>query len=233
MNIFARIVILIAALGVMSACAPTINKDYTKIRTENLRSVLVLPVVNNTVDVDAPRYFLSTVSAPVAERGYYIFPVNLVRGVMQEEGLSDADMVHSADPTVLGSLFGADAILYIAIEKWETQYLVISASTKVSFDYVLKSGKTGEELWRDTATIIHSTGSGGGGWAGLIAKAIAAAIQKAAPDYMPLARRANRQVIWTPGRGLPAGPYHEEYNKDHGAFASAGDRSRSADKVSK
>ena len=215
-----RIFAVILVGSTVAACAPGVKKDFANFRAENPRSILVLPVVNNTVNVDAPRYFLSTVSVPISERGYYSFPVNVVREVMNEEGLSDANMVHDADPTVLGALFGADAILYITIEKWETQYIVISATTIVSFDYVLKSGRTGEELWREKSTIQYSPQASGGGFAGLIAQAVAAAIQKAAPDYMPLARLANRHAIWVPGTGFPAGPYHDKYGKDQGEFPS-------------
>ncbi len=211
---------VIIALTFMAACAPQMKKDYTKFRAENPKSILILPVVNNTVDVDAPRYFLSTVSVPVSERGYYVFPVNLVRGVMNEEGLSDANLVHNADPVVLGDLFGADAILYISIEHWETQYIIISATTIVSFTYVLKSGRTGEDIWREKTTMQYSPQATGGGVAGLIGQAVAAAIQKAAPNYMPLARQANAQTITFPGIGFPAGPYDENHGGDLEAFAS-------------
>ena len=216
MTVLIRFAAVFLIASVIAACAaPQVKKDYTKFRAADPWSILTLPVVNNTVNVDAPRYFLSTISVPVAEHGYYGFPVNLVRGVMNEEGLSDANMVHAADPSVLGTLFGADAILYITIDSWETQYLIISATTIVSFTYVLKSGRTGEELWRESATMHYSPQSGGGsGLAGLISLAITEAIQKAAPNYMPLARQANRQAIWTPGKGLPAGPYSEDYGKD-------------------
>ena len=218
MTVVTRFAATIVALFLVAACAQQDKKDYAKFRAEKPRSILALPVVNNTVNIDAPLYFLATIPVPVAERGYYVFPVNLVRGVMNEEALSDADMVQAADPTVLGDLFGADAILYITIEKWETQYLIISATTIVSFTYVLKSGRTGEELWRESTTMQYSPQSSGGGLGGLIAQAVAAAVQKAAPNYMPLARQANRQAIWLPGKGFPAGPYHEDYGRDQTQF---------------
>ena len=71
------------------------------------------------VDVTAPDYFLSTVPIPLAERGYYVFPVNLVKRVLEDDGLSDAVLVHSADPKRLAALFGADAVLYVTIERWD------------------------------------------------------------------------------------------------------------------
>lgn len=220
----ARIIIMtVVAVGLLGACAtPPEKKDYSAFRADDPRSILIVPVVNNTVEVNAPDYFLSTISKPVAERGYYTFPVNLVKLVMEEDGLADADMVHQADPTRLGELFGADAILYIVIESWETQYVVLSATTTVSFTYVLKSGRTGEELWRESATRQYSpsanTGGSGGLLGVLVAAAISAAIQKAAPNYIPLAKQANTWAVSSVGKGFPAGPHHAQYGKDKDKF---------------
>jgi hypothetical protein len=48
---------------VLAGCvtAPA-RKDYAELRTESPRSILVVPAVNKSVDVDAPDYFLSTVA---------------------------------------------------------------------------------------------------------------------------------------------------------------------------
>lgn len=204
--------------GLLAGCvaAPDQKKDYTQFRNQDPRSILVVPVVNNTVNTDAPDYFLSTISFPIAERGYYVFPVNLVKSVMEEEGLSDANMVHSADPKRLGQLYGADSILYISINHWETTYAVLVATTTVSFEYVLKSGKTGEELWREDSTISYTPQSNSN--SGLLGLLITAALQKAAPNYLPLARQANGTAVLAPGKGLPAGPYDEKYGKDTDLF---------------
>lgn len=216
-----RLAGIVLAAGLLGACvAPVEKKDYTQFRAENLRSILIVPVVNNTVNVDASAYFLSTIATPIAERGYYTFPVNLVKNVMEEDGLSDANMVHAADPTRLGELFGADAILYITIQNWETRYVILSSTTTVSFNYVLKSGRSGEELWSETATLSYTPSAGGGGspLGTLLVMIVQAAIQKAAPNYIPLARQANWASVLTPSRGLPAGPYHKDYGKDLDTF---------------
>ncbi len=209
--------------SVIAACAaPQVNKDQAEFPAGNPRSILIPPVVNNTVNVDAPRYFLSTIPIPVAEHGFYIFPVNLVRGMMNEEGLSDANMVHAADPAVLGALFGADAILYITIHSWKTEYLLVTATTTVSFSYVLKSGRTGEELWSGSAKISESseentTQSDDGEYSWLeelIGRTILAAIHTSAPDYMQLAREATSQALGGGDQVFPEGPYSGKYGKD-------------------
>jgi hypothetical protein len=201
-------------------CATTPHKDYSKFREADPKSILIVPAVNRSVDVDAPDYFLSTIVLPVAERGYYVFPVNLVKRLLEDDGLSDANLVHDADPTRLGEIFGADAILYVTIERWDARYVVLSTTVTVEFDYILKSGVTGEELWRTPYAMVYQPGgsSSGNPLADLIADAVVAAITKAKPNYIPLTQQANRAAVSLPHIGLPAGPYKEQYRNDTDHF---------------
>jgi hypothetical protein len=164
---------------------------------------------------DAPAYFLSTVPVPVAERGYYVFPVNLVKRVLEDDGLADAALVHAADPIRLAGLFGADSVLYIAIQRWEAKYIVLSTTVTVELEYLLKDGRTGDTLWVDKKRMVYQPqAQGSGGLGALLAQVVVSAIEKAAPSYMPLARQANLQAMAYPGPGFPAGPYAPSYRKD-------------------
>ena len=209
-------------LLLMASCAtvPLQIKDYSQFRNEDPQSILIIPVVNRSADVDAPDYFLSTATLPIAEKGYYVFPVNLVKRLLEDDGLSDADLVHSADPTRLGELFGTDTILYISIERWDAQYAVLSTTVTVEFKYMIKSGKTGEVLWENSEMMTYTpqTQSSGNLLADLIAMIVTAAITKAAPNYIPLAKQANELAVTKPHRGLPAGPYDDKYKKDMKQF---------------
>lgn len=198
-------------LALVVACAPPAQRDYTKLITANPKSILVVPAINKSVDVDAADYFLSTLPIPLAERGYYVFPVNLVKRLLEDDGLSDAALVHSADPVRLCSMFGADAVLFPTIEQWTAKYVVVTTQVEVDFSYILKDGKTGEELWRGREKGVYQSNAGQGG---LLAGIIAAAIEKAKPNYMPMARAANLKAMAYPGPGLPAGPYRAEYRHD-------------------
>lgn len=205
----------------MVACAPVpVHADYSAFRHSDPHSILVVPVVNRSVDVDAPDYFLSTISKPLAERGYYVFPVNLTKRVMEDDGLGDADLVHANDPTVLGKMFGADSIMYITINRWDAQYAVLATSVTVDLSYALKSGTTGETLWTHKQTMVYSpqASTAGNPLAALIAAAITAAIAKAKPNYVPLAQQANAISVYKAGQGLPAGPYDGQYKSDGATF---------------
>lgn len=202
------------------ATAPT-SKDYTAFRSEAPRSILVVPVLNNSLNVPAPDFFLSTISRPFAERGYYIFPAYMVKRVMEDDGLSDPGLIHNAPAARFGNLFGCDAALLVTIQRWDSKYMLITTQTTVQFDYALKSCKTGSTLWQDSQTMVYSpqSSSSGNPIADLIAQAIMAAVEKGAPNYMPLTMQANALAAGVPGRGLPAGPYlPAQYQKDLTAY---------------
>lgn len=195
----------------LAGCATAPTRDYAKFVAAQPRSILVVPVMNRAISVNASDSFLTTVPIPLAERGYYVFPVNLVKRLLEDEGLADPGLVHGADPTRLAGLFGADAILYITIERWEAKYVLISTTVTVEFSYVIKDGKTGTTIWEHHQSMAYTSDSGGGGLLGAI---VNAAITKAAPNYMPLARQANQATLAYPGPGFPAGPYRPEYRHD-------------------
>lgn len=198
-----------ALLASLSACAPVqAHKDYSKFMAEQPRSILVVPVVNRSNYVDAPSYFLSTVSIPVAERGYYVFPVNMVKRVLEDDGLSDADLVHHADPAKLAALFGADAVLYVSIDRWDSKYFLLQTNVTVELSYVLRT-RSGAEVWGSHQTQVFASGGGN-----LLESLVNAAVAKAAPQYMPLARKANGVAFAYPGEGFPAGPYHPQFGQD-------------------
>ena len=201
------IIILLSIIG--TGCATLPSKDYTAFNAANIRSILVVPVVNNSVDVTAPDYFLSSISIPVAEHGYYVFPVNLIKRTLEDDGLSDANLVHAASTTKLCELFGADAALYIVIEKWDAKYMILATTVTVELTYVLKSGVSGEVLWEDKQTRTYSPQSSSSGHplVDLVSMLINAAMAKALPNYMPLAHQANNIAFQYPGAGFPNGPY--------------------------
>jgi hypothetical protein len=207
----------ILALLAVSGCATAPKKDFTAFQAENPRSVLVIPVVNKTVEVNAADYFLSTLSIPLAERGYYVFPVDVVKHLLENDGLADSAMVHGADTMKLCNLFGADSVLYASIERWDARYLVLTTQVTVAFDYTIKGCKTGDVLWNQKQTMVYApqNQNTGSPIANLVVMAISAAMTKAAPNYMPLARQANGMAFKYPeGPGFPAGPYHPDHLKD-------------------
>ncbi|HEY0524308.1 MAG TPA: GNA1162 family protein, partial [Stellaceae bacterium] len=213
-----RLAASVLVCGMLAACVAQPTKNYTAFRAADPHSILVVPPVNRSVYVNAPDYFLSAIAPAIAERGYYVFPINMVKRVLEDDGLADADLVHHADPQQLGEMFGAETVLYVTIERWDSQYALVATTTTVEFSYQLKDAHTGQELWRAKETAVYQPSSGGGGIAGLVAQAIVSAIEKADPNYMPLVKQANAFAVSRKHSGLPAGPHAADYKKDGSDF---------------
>jgi hypothetical protein len=79
-------------------------------------------------------------------------------------------------------------------------------------EYILKDTKTGEVLWKNNQGYVQSSGG-----SDLISMAVSAAINALITDYLPLARQANF-LAFQPPKGLPAGPYHPQYQQDKEQF---------------
>lgn len=199
----------ILLLALLSGCTATQPKNYDKFNAASPHSILIVPVVNNSVEVTAPDYFLSTITIPLAEQGYYVFPVNLVKRMLEDDGLSDANLVHNASVEKLSNLFGADAVLYVIINQWDAKYMILSTQVTVDLAYIIKDGKTGETLWEHQQNMVYvpQNNSSGNPFVDLVVMAVNAAVTKAAPNYIPLANQANAKTFTYPGAGIPPGPY--------------------------
>ena len=204
-----RVFFTLATVLLLAGCVTTQPKDYTKFNAAKPSSILVVPVINRSVEVTASDYFLSTISIPLAENGYYVFPVNLVKRMLEDDGLSDSSLVHNSSVEKVASLFGADSVLYVTINQWDAAYMILSTQVTVDISYIIKSGKSGETLWEHNQKMVYvpQNNSTGNPFADLIVMAINAAVTKAAPNYVPLARQANNATFAFPGSGIPSGPY--------------------------
>ena len=205
-----------------SGCASSSTpppSEYANFYEHQPRSILVVPPANKTTAVDAPAVFLTTVSAAFAERGYYVFPVFLVQDILNDLGATDEGAIAAIPPEQFKEVFGTDSILYVTITDWTTSYVVIASNIIVGAEYRLVDAATGAVLWTRKETVVHNSGGGGGGLIGsLVAASINAAITASTMQYRPIAFQANNMVARRSGRGLPAGPYHPEFQKDREQF---------------
>lgn len=211
-------VILVALL--VTGCAAA-KKDYGPYYAHEPRSIVVVPALNETTALDAQSVYMTTVSRPLAERGFYVFPVFLTDLLLRDLGLPEAGLVHQLPVERFREHFGADAVLFVTITDWSTKYIVVQSSTVVTVALTLKDTRTGTTLWESTQSAQRNSGDGGGNpVAMLIAAAVTYAInQMVEIDYRPLALLANTQAFGLQGAGLPAGPYHPDFGKDKAHYA--------------
>ncbi len=153
MKILVHITALLSILLLVGcATGPTTVYDYTKLKDENPLSILVLPPLNNSLAVDAGYSFLSQVTYPLAESGYYVYPVAVVSDLFKHNGMTEPSDIHAVPVEKLREIFAADAVVYLKITEYGTSYKVLLSDTRVTAEARLVSLKTGEELWQGAAS---------------------------------------------------------------------------------
>ncbi len=216
MNRTLSILLCLYAALILTGCQ-TQYKDYSPFITHMPRSVLVLPPVNEAADVNASSAFLSTITRPLAESGYYVFPVVMVDQYMQRQGAPLPGDMHNIPIRKLGDVFGVDAVLYVVIHDWSVKYIVLNSVTEVTLSFQMVDVNSGETLWAvNEQTFTESSSQySDGSLIGMVASATAYAITSAATDHeKDVARMANNQILCCPTNGLIKGPRHPQHEQD-------------------
>ena len=200
---------LLVSLGLMiglSSCV-TLKQDYGNFKAHKPQSILVLPPLNETVEVEASGTYLSVITYPIAEKGYYVYPVTLVERFMKQNGLPSPAEMHSVDPKKLHEIFGADAALYVSIEEWGNKFEVISSTTKIKARAKLVDLKTGKVLWNQQQIANNSSGNSQGGLVGMVVEAaISQVIKETVDQTRVLAKGSTFQLIHHRQIGFLDGP---------------------------
>ncbi len=212
-----RLALMSLSLLALTGCVTQpAKKDMSAFTAAAPRSILVVPVVNKSLDVDAPNYVLSTLPVPIAEKGYYVFPVNTTKVVLEQEGFYEGERIHEQPASTLAKLFGSDAVLYVTINRWDAQFALITTTVTVDFSYRLVS-KDDVEIWQEQKQMRYQPNNNNNTTvsplAAVMSAVISAAMTRAAPNYMPLTRQANQQVFILGTNPLPDGPYRTAVNR--------------------
>lgn len=210
-----RIGILAIILGLVGCAAPA-KFDYTNYRAHMPRSIVVLPPLNESNDVKGTYGYLSTITWPIVERGYYVFPVAVVDQYLKENGVPGPGEMRQIALSKYGEILGADAVLDITLKQYGTKYQIIDSVTQVSATGKLTDIKSGTVLWYGSVAVQQGSAGANTGnpIAGLITKLVTAAIDQIANSVTDhahdLSTQANIQLIMNGNTGLLPGPYIEK-----------------------
>ena len=171
-------------------------------------SIVVVPAINNTTAAEASNYFNVTITEPLSNHGYYTLPVEIVRDIFLNEGVIDSTMIKGLPTSVFKENFGADAVLFVTIKTWDTNYAVLAANVSVGLEYVMLSTVTNEIIWQYSATQVVDTTADATGF--LLMDILNTAVTTAITDYVPIAKTANYQAFVA----LPHGQYSKLYRSD-------------------
>lgn len=218
-----------AVLAVGCATHTAMPYDYQAFEASNPHSILVLPPVNNSPEVQATESMYSTLTYPLAEAGYYVLPVSLVSETFKHNGLTNAADIHNVSPQKLREIFGADAALYMTVEQYGSSYQVLKSVTTVSATAKLMDLRTNALLWDGKATVVDDGNRGGNTGGGLLGALVKAAVTQIMNSTLNRSHEVGAQanaLLLTGGndRGLLYGPRSPNYKGRGGHHPVAEDR---------
>lgn len=207
--LFAFVCFFVSSCGMLNTV--TRESQYSKMYEEKPVTLLVMPPINNSTNVEAKDLLYTSISRPLVEAGYYVVSPLLAMDILKAESAYDAELFFDAPLTMFNNFFGADAVVFSVIDSWTKKGMGIQ--TKIR--YVIKSAYTNEILFDRSCDLYLdlSVDSGSSGLLGALIDLTASVISTAATDHIVAARKANYFIL----RDIPRGKYSPEYliDKDY------------------
>lgn len=216
-----RLIPTILLTVVVSSCGltnqVTRESQYAAMYNDMPVTLLVMPPINNTSNVEAKDLLYTSISRPLAEAGYYVISPLLAMDVLKAESAYDAEMFIDKPLTMFRDYFGADAVVFSQIDDWTKRGFGID--TKIR--YIIKSATSGEVLFDRSCDLYLDLqqNSGNNSALGLLIDLTASAIATATTDHIVAARKANYYIF----RDIPRGKYNPQYLQDKEVIAEKKD----------
>lgn len=215
-----KITLLFLLVGsfLLGGCQSPEPYDYTNFLESKPRSILVLMPSSTSTEIKAGPAVLANAVKPLAEAGYYVFPVTLVNETFKQNGLNVAEEVQQVPLSKLQQIFGADAVLYLEVPTYGSRYLVFNSITEVRVNARLVDIKNGNTLWTGSAVASNKEDnqqSGGGILGQVILAAIEQVVNQVSDASFDVSGITTQRLFSTnAGDAILTGPYSPNYQKD-------------------
>lgn len=203
---------LTAVALLLTGCAtsPKNTRDLSTYMTHMPKSILVMPPVNESPDIRASNSYWSSITVPVAEAGYYVFPITVVDTMFKENGVYNGSDAQTIAPQKLQEIFGADAALYVKVKEYGSKYQVLQTVATVAVEAKLVDLKTGELLWEGAEKQVLSNSNNNAGLVGMLVGALVDQISNHLSDKAYVLSGTVSHLLYSPRlsqqKGLLYGP---------------------------
>ncbi len=212
--------LLLAAVAALlfSSCVATYTREsqYPKMYSEHPATILVMPPINNTTNVEAKDLLYTSISYPLIEAGYYVVSPHLAMEMLKAESAYDAELFIDRDAGVFARVFGADAVVFSEINTWQKEGFGIRTNIR----YIVKSTTTNEILFErqcDLYLDLEQNNGKNNGLLGSLVDLAVSAIATATTDHIEAARKANYYIF----KDIPRGKYSPDFGNDKEKAADA------------
>lgn len=211
------IIAIVVSLLFTSCASYTRGSLYPKFYEEKPLTILVMPPINNTTNVEAKDLLYTSISQPLIEAGYYVISPHLAMELLKAESAYDAEMFIDKDASIFGRVFGADVVIFSVVDVWKKKGFGIETKIK----YIVRSTSTNEILFERSCDLYLdlSQNSGGSTTLSKLVDIAASAINTATTDHIVAARKCNQYIF----SDIPRGKYSHEFMIDKDQKASEKD----------
>jgi hypothetical protein len=147
-----RAAVMATGLSMLWACESTKPYNYDAFMAAKPATIVVLPPMNESPEVNATAGVWAQSTKPLAEAGYYVLPVTLVDQTFRQNGVYQPADAHQTSISKLREVFGADAALYLNVKRYGTEYSIVSSATEVAIEGRLVDLRSGNQLWDGEAS---------------------------------------------------------------------------------
>jgi len=152
---------LVAMVQLMTACAPALPQ-IVRNPSSQIRTIAVLPLVNNTNDVEAPAYVRELFVEELEQFYYVIKPVKEVDQLLKDQmGVTLGAQLEMATPKKLGEVLGVDGVFYGALEDFNEKVTGVYNVRRVRVRSKLVNCKTGQVVWKNGIGVKQGSRAGG------------------------------------------------------------------------
>jgi len=189
--------------------------DYRNYLKHMPKAILVLPPSNKSLEVMAPYKYISIITKPIAEKGYYVYPVAVIDELMKANGVNTPEQMHQIPLYKINEIIDPDAVLYITINDWGTKYKIIDSQTTISISAKLVDTDNGIILWQGGRTVVKSSSENNNN--SIIEMLVAALVNQILTNFidpsLDVARIVNNKLFLN-HNGLLSGQYNQNYLQD-------------------
>ena len=149
---------LAVGLCLLSGCAA--SKPYVSNNYASAGKIAVLPMANESNDLDGPVFLRKLIQDGLARRGFQVLPTDQIDAQLKVEGFTDGGQLRATTPQKIGTWTGADSLLYSTLESFDYINVGFYTQRRVKVIARLVSAQTGERLWeaeREGSTRLVAT----------------------------------------------------------------------------
>lgn len=136
---------LAAFLIFLAGCAGP--KVYLAKEYVSAGKIAVLPISNESNDLDGPIFVRKLIQDGLAGRGFEILPLDSIDAQLKTQGFTDGGQLGATTPQKIGGWTGADTLLYTTLEDFDYINIGFYAQRRVKILCRLFDARTGVRLW--------------------------------------------------------------------------------------